>query len=157
MEEWKELPLSQLKKLVKSRAGRVAELRMEIKVLEGLIEARARSGNFGEPVKEEKAPRNEKEPGPVPKPQVQERIQPAPEPVHGSQHYQQSRPTSPAHEPLRSDRPAPAHPGQFMVRKPSTETSSDAPQVYGSQENEEGEKAEDSEKRKKGVSTFVEL
>ncbi len=46
MEEWKELSLHQLKRLAKGRAGRIAELRMELKVIEGIIEAKIRSGDF---------------------------------------------------------------------------------------------------------------
>ena len=38
MDEWLRLPVGQLKRLVKSRAGRIAELQMEIKILEGIIE-----------------------------------------------------------------------------------------------------------------------
>ncbi len=47
MDEWRELPLSQLKRLVKSRAGRIAELQMEIKILENIIEKKVREGDFG--------------------------------------------------------------------------------------------------------------
>jgi len=47
MDEWKTLPLSQLKRLVKSRAGRIAELQMEIKILENIIEKKVREGDFG--------------------------------------------------------------------------------------------------------------
>lgn len=47
MEEWTRLPVTQLKKLVKSRAGRVAELQMEIKILEGIIDRKVRDGDLG--------------------------------------------------------------------------------------------------------------
>ena len=47
MEEWMKTPVSQLKKLVKSRAGRVAELQMEIKILEGIIERKVSQGDLG--------------------------------------------------------------------------------------------------------------
>jgi hypothetical protein len=47
MDEWMRLPVTQLKRLVKSRAGRVAELQMEIKILEGLIERKVRDGDLG--------------------------------------------------------------------------------------------------------------
>ena len=41
------LPVSQLKRLVKSRAGRIAELQMEIKILEGIIDRKVREGDLG--------------------------------------------------------------------------------------------------------------
>jgi hypothetical protein len=47
MEEWMKQPVSHLKRLVKSRAGRVAELQMEIKILEGLIEKKVQDGDLG--------------------------------------------------------------------------------------------------------------
>lgn len=47
MEEWKGLHVGQLKRLVKGRAGRVAELQMEIKILEGIIEKKVREGDLG--------------------------------------------------------------------------------------------------------------
>ena len=46
MEDWMKLPVTQLKRLVKSRAGRIAELQMELKVIEGIIESKIRSGDF---------------------------------------------------------------------------------------------------------------
>jgi hypothetical protein len=62
MEEWLKLDLSQLKRLVKSRAGRIAELQMEIKIIEGIIESKIREGDLGysKPEKPEK-PKKEKE------------------------------------------------------------------------------------------------
>ncbi len=48
MEDWMRLPVSQLKRLVKGRAGRVAELQMEIKILEGIMERKVREGDLGE-------------------------------------------------------------------------------------------------------------
>jgi outer membrane biosynthesis protein TonB len=47
MEDWMKLPVSQLKRLVKSRAGRVAELQMEIKILEGIMEKKVSEGDLG--------------------------------------------------------------------------------------------------------------
>jgi hypothetical protein len=47
MDEWTMLPVTQLKKLVKSRAGRIAELQMEVKILEGVIERKVREGDLG--------------------------------------------------------------------------------------------------------------
>ena len=41
------LPVSQLKRLVKSRAGRIAELQMEIKILEGIMERKVSEGDLG--------------------------------------------------------------------------------------------------------------
>jgi hypothetical protein len=63
MEEWLKLPLTQLKRLVKSRAGRIAELQMEIKIIEGIIESKIREGDLGysKPEKTEN-PKKEKEP-----------------------------------------------------------------------------------------------
>ena len=46
MEEWRDLDLSQLKRLVKGRAGRIAELQMEIKIIEGIIESKIREGDL---------------------------------------------------------------------------------------------------------------
>lgn len=73
MEEWMRLSVSQLKRLVKSRAGRIAELQMEIKILEGIIDRKVSQGDLGgsapqaseKPAKEapEKAPKAE---GPEP-------------------------------------------------------------------------------------------
>ena len=40
-------PVSYLKRLVKSRAGRIAELQMEIKILEGIIDRKVREGDLG--------------------------------------------------------------------------------------------------------------
>jgi hypothetical protein len=47
MEDWMRLPVFQLKRLVKSRAGRVAELQMEIKILEGIMDRKVREGDLG--------------------------------------------------------------------------------------------------------------
>ena len=47
MEEWMRLPVSQIKKLVKSRAGRIAELQMEVKILEGIMEKKVQEGDLG--------------------------------------------------------------------------------------------------------------
>ena len=47
MQEWMKLPVSQLKKLVKSRAGRIAELQMEVKILEGIMEKKVQEGDLG--------------------------------------------------------------------------------------------------------------
>ena len=47
MEEWMGQSVSQLKRLVKSRAGRVAELQMEIKILEGIIGKKVSEGDLG--------------------------------------------------------------------------------------------------------------
>jgi hypothetical protein len=47
MEEWMKQPVSYLKRLVKSRAGRIAELQMEIKILEGIIDRKVRDGDLG--------------------------------------------------------------------------------------------------------------
>lgn len=47
MEEWMKQPVSYLKRLVKSRAGRVAELQMEIKILEGIIDKKVSEGDLG--------------------------------------------------------------------------------------------------------------
>lgn len=47
MDEWMKVPVSQLKKLVKSRAGRIAELQMEVKILEGIIEKKVSEGDLG--------------------------------------------------------------------------------------------------------------
>lgn len=47
MEEWMRQSVSQLKKLVKSRAGRIAELQMEIKILEGIIDRKVSQGDLG--------------------------------------------------------------------------------------------------------------
>ena len=49
--------LSQLKRLVKSRAGRIAELQMEIKIIEGIIESKIKHGDLGSP--KETAPKKE--------------------------------------------------------------------------------------------------
>ena len=55
MEEWMKQPVSYLKRLVKSRAGRIAELQMEIKILEGVIEKKVREGDLGGSAPGEKA------------------------------------------------------------------------------------------------------
>lgn len=52
MDDWMRFPVSQLKRLVKSRAGRVAELQMEIKILEGIMEKKVREGDLGGTVPE---------------------------------------------------------------------------------------------------------
>lgn len=146
MEEWKELPLSQLKRLVKSRAGRIAELRMEVKVLEGLIEARARSGDFGEGKREE--PKRERPPE-RPEPPAA----PGPEPQPRPQAVQaQERPVQAA-----PDQGVRAQQGQgFAGQRPVLGRSPDAPQVYGSQDNGD-EEDEQAARKKKEASTFVEL
>ena len=153
MEDWKELPLSQLKKLVKSRAGRIAELQMEIKVLEGLIEARARSGDFGEEKKEE--PKKEKvqdrpQERTVPQQPVQ-RPEPRPETQPSPQTFQ---PQQPAQRPASQDFQT-QQGQQFVGQRPNVSQSSDAPQVYGSQEN--GNEEEEPARKKKEINTFVEL
>lgn len=61
-------PVSQLKKLVKSRAGRVAELQMEIKILGGIIEKKVAEGDLGGSAGESKPstpPARPKEPSQV--------------------------------------------------------------------------------------------
>jgi hypothetical protein len=64
MEEWMKIPVSQLKRLVKSRAGRIAELQMEVKVLEGIIEKKVRDGDLGG-----QSPRKSTEKKPEPRPE----------------------------------------------------------------------------------------
>ena len=64
MEEWKTLSLSQLKRLAKGRAGRITELQMELKIIEGIMDAKIRSGDFGgaeqaEPKRESQPKREE--------------------------------------------------------------------------------------------------
>jgi hypothetical protein len=79
MEDWKELSLHQLKRLAKGRAGRIAELRMELKVIEGLIDAKIRSGDFSGkdiPKKEEGKPEQRQEPQREQKPQQEEETKP---------------------------------------------------------------------------------
>jgi hypothetical protein len=63
MEEWMRLPVTQLKRLVKSRAGRVAELQMEIKILEGVIERKVRDGDLGGNPPRKTNPKGEKPEG----------------------------------------------------------------------------------------------
>ncbi|MBU0898548.1 MAG: hypothetical protein KKB03_04580 [Nanoarchaeota archaeon] len=75
MKEWKKLPVTELKRLVKSRSGRIAELEIEVGVLKSLINQKVESGDLGksepnEPLekvqsKTEKLPKIEvpKEPG----------------------------------------------------------------------------------------------
>ncbi len=96
MEEWKNLSLQQLKRLAKGRAGRIAELQMELKVIEGLIEAKIRSGDFSgkEPPKKE-APRK-------------------PEPAEGKKPEPQQAPqeTKPQEPLIRPSQPAQAQPAQ---------------------------------------------
>ena len=47
MNEWKKLSVTELKRLVKSRSGRIAELEVEIGVLKSLINQKAESGDLG--------------------------------------------------------------------------------------------------------------
>ena len=61
MDDWMKLPVSQLKRLVKGRAGRVAELQMEIKILEGIMERKVREGDLGGSVPKQAAERPEKQ------------------------------------------------------------------------------------------------
>ena len=56
MDEWMKQPVSYLKKLVKSRAGRVAELQMEIKILEGIIVQKVSQGDLGGEAPRKEAP-----------------------------------------------------------------------------------------------------
>jgi hypothetical protein len=68
MEEWMKQSVSQLKKLVKSRAGRVAELQMEIKILEGIIGKKVSEGDLGGSAPApQKAARHDKAPPEPPK------------------------------------------------------------------------------------------
>jgi hypothetical protein len=60
MEEWMRLPVSQIKKLVKSRAGRIAELQMEVKILEGIMEKKVREGDLGGSAPRQAAQKQEK-------------------------------------------------------------------------------------------------
>ena len=60
MEEWMRLPVSQLKRLVKGRAGRIAELQMEVKILEGIMEKKVREGDLGGSVPEKPAQKQAK-------------------------------------------------------------------------------------------------
>jgi hypothetical protein len=65
MDDWMRLPVSQLKRLVKSRAGRVAELQMEIKILEGIMERKVSEGDLGgssEPVRKVERPEKAERP-----------------------------------------------------------------------------------------------
>ncbi|MFH1445589.1 MAG: hypothetical protein ABIF08_03860 [Nanoarchaeota archaeon] len=48
MNEWKKLPVTELKRLVKSRSGRIAELQVEIDVLKSIINQKLDSGDLGE-------------------------------------------------------------------------------------------------------------
>ncbi len=80
MDEWMRQPVSHLKRLVKSRAGRVAELQMEIKILEGIIDRKVLQGEFGgsaqpaSPEKREqpKAMTGNDKPAPAPNTEAQE-------------------------------------------------------------------------------------
>lgn len=60
MEDWMKLPVTQLKRLVKSRAGRIAELQMEVKILEGVIEKKVSEGDLGGSAPRKPAPKVEK-------------------------------------------------------------------------------------------------
>ena len=151
MDDWKGLPLSQLKKLIKGRAGRIAELQMEIKVLEGLVEARVRSGDFGEE-KTEKAPPKEKAVKQAPQKPAQ-----AHDTVPETRSAPQPRPQTfqPVQETLQAA-PVQAPQGQqLMGQRPNVTRSLDAPQVYGSQDN--GDEQEEPAQKKKVVNTFIEL
>lgn len=44
--ELNKLPVSKLKQLLKTRAGRIAELQIEIKVISSIIDKRVSSGDF---------------------------------------------------------------------------------------------------------------
>jgi len=95
MEDWKNLSLSQLKRLAKGRAGRIAELQMEIRIIQGIMDAKIQSGDFGKTEREE--PRK-----PVHR-HEQKREQPkeAPkEPEKPQVQQPQSQPTQPNQEPL---------------------------------------------------------
>lgn len=65
MNEWMNIPVSQLKRLVKSRAGRIAELQMEVKILGGIIEKKVSEGDLGGSVPGKPAPEagNPEKPG----------------------------------------------------------------------------------------------
>jgi len=84
MEDWRNLSLSQLKRLAKGRAGRVAELQMEIRIIEGIMDSKIKSGDFkgshhGEEHKPEprrEQPRQEK-PKESEKPQITQPSQPS--------------------------------------------------------------------------------
>lgn len=98
MEDWMRLPLSQLKRLVKSRAGRVAELQMEIKILEGIMERKVREGDLGGPSpapasKREKPeqPKNPVQPAPQ-EPRGQDAPREAPEGNPGSNNPPEDKP-----------------------------------------------------------------
>ncbi len=110
MEEWKELSLHQLKRLAKGRAGRVAELRMELKVIEGIIEAKIRSGDFSGkelPTKDTRKPEQRPEPRPEPpKEQPTQTAQDGQEPLIRSA---QPQTTQPAQQSLGSEEKK--HPG----------------------------------------------
>ena len=79
MEEWIRLDLSQLKRLVKSRAGRIAELQMEIKIIEGIIESKIREGDLG--YSKSSSPKKEKNPEPEEPEEPTEPEQPAETPL----------------------------------------------------------------------------
>jgi hypothetical protein len=96
MEDWKELSLQQLKRLAKGRAGRIVELQMELKIIEGIIESKIRSGDFSG-----KELPTKPEPKPVQKEQKTEPQQAPQQPAPGPQ------------EPLiRPSQPAQSQPAQ---------------------------------------------
>ena len=50
MQEWTKLPVIKLKKVLRSRAGRIAELQAEVQVLNILIVNKTNEGDLGTPV-----------------------------------------------------------------------------------------------------------
>lgn len=47
IEEWKELTVPELKRLIKGRSGRKTELEIEIEILKSLMKKKVDSGDFG--------------------------------------------------------------------------------------------------------------
>jgi hypothetical protein len=155
MEEWKGLPLSQLKKLVKSRAGRIAELQVEIRVLEGIIEARAMSGDLGEEKKQEtgKEKVEKKQDRPAEKEGMRPSSQAGQNPEQKTGPQTGTQPNPQFQQPAQRSQEQRGQ--QFTGQKPSVSRSLDAPQVYGSQEN--GDEQDKPGQKKKSINTFVEL
>ena len=66
MSDWKKLRISHLKRLIKSRSGRIAELQIEIRQLEKIIDLKLDSGEFDFQLKGDSSEKEEEKPESVP-------------------------------------------------------------------------------------------
>ena len=117
MEDWKNLSLSQLKRLAKSRAGRIAELQMEVRIIEGIMDSKIRSGDFRAAPREERPQQKPESKENKPETKKEESMSREPHVQHPQQ-PQSSQSQQPSQEPLIRPPTQTPQPAQQQIIQP---------------------------------------